>query len=76
MITPHVIKDADKFKEFTQEFKDSMRNVRRYPDESDRHRSENLQSAIEERKKAEEERLREEEQQQKREERAKQKTRE
>ena len=76
MITPHVIKDADKFKEFTQEFKDSMRNVRRYADESDRHRSENLQSAIEERKKAEEERLREEEQQQKREERAKQRTRE
>jgi len=76
MITPHVIKDADKFKEFTQEFKDSMRNVRRYADESDRNRIENLQDAIEDRKKAEEERLREEEQQRNREERAKQRTRE
>jgi general secretion pathway protein D len=76
MITPHVIKDADKFKEFTQEFKDSMRNVRRYADESDKNLIENQQSAIEDRKKAEEERLREEEQQRQREERAKQRTRE
>jgi general secretion pathway protein D len=75
MITPHVIKDVDKFKEFTQEFKDSMRNVRKYADETDRKRVENLEDAIEDRKKAEEERLREEEEQQGREERAKQRTR-
>jgi general secretion pathway protein D len=33
LITPHVIKDADRFQELTDEIKDSLRNVRKYVDE-------------------------------------------
>jgi general secretion pathway protein D len=76
MITPHVIKDPDEFMEFSRQFKDSMKNVRKFSDETDRKILENKQDAVEDRKEAEEERLREEEQQREREERAKQRTRE
>ncbi len=36
LITPHVIKNADRFQELTDEIRDSLRNVRKYVDEKQR----------------------------------------
>ena len=75
VITPHVIKDADAFKDFTRQFKDSMRNVRKFSDGTDLKHIEDLQDATEDRQKVEEKKLQEIERQKKREERSRQRTR-
>ncbi|MBN2242516.1 MAG: type II secretion system secretin GspD [Acidobacteria bacterium] len=67
LITPHVIGNADKFKEITNGFKDSMRNVRRFADKTEQERIRDKQDAIDERIEAEEKRRREEERQRRRE---------
>jgi len=74
MITPHVIKNPDKFTDFTQNFKDSMQNVGKFANEKEQQLLQNIQEAIEDRKKAEQDRIEEEEEQRRQEERAKQRT--
>jgi general secretion pathway protein D len=51
LITPHVIKTPDKLAETTQDLKDSLRNVRKYVDEKDQERMEDLQDARKDREK-------------------------
>ncbi|MBN2317665.1 MAG: type II secretion system secretin GspD [Acidobacteria bacterium] len=61
LITPHVIGNADTFNEITKGFKDSMRNVRKFTDKTERERVQDAKDAIEERIEAEEkQRLKEE----------------
>ena len=51
LITPRVIDNPDKHKEFTTEFKDSLRNVRKFSEEKEEERLEYMQEAIEDREK-------------------------
>jgi general secretion pathway protein D len=67
LITPHVIGNSDKFQQITKEFKDSMRNIRKYTDEKERERIKNLQEMEEEKRKEEEKRLKEEQRKRRRE---------
>jgi len=53
LITPHVIRTADKFQEKTQELKDSLRHVRQEVDDTDKERAKDLENAREERQKQE-----------------------
>lgn len=67
LITPHVIHNPDKFREFTGKFRDSMRNVRKFSDEKERERIEDMQEAIEDREKEKEKQLLKEQRERRRE---------
>jgi general secretion pathway protein D len=54
LITPHVIKTADRFDELSQDLKDSLRNARKLVDSQEKEKSEDIQKAREERQKKEE----------------------
>jgi general secretion pathway protein D len=59
LITPHVIKTADRFDELTQDLKDSLRNVRKLMNSADKQHAEDMQDAREERYTQEEKRQKE-----------------
>jgi general secretion pathway protein D len=59
LITPHVIKTADRFEELTQDLKDSLRNVRKYMEAKDKERVEDMKDSREERNKQEEKKQKE-----------------
>jgi general secretion pathway protein D len=54
MITPHVIKTPDRFDELTQELKDSLRNVRKFVDDKEQERVQDMEDARQERYEQEE----------------------
>ncbi len=49
MITPHVIRTPERFREMTEEIKDSLRNVRKYADDKLKEMMEDKEKAIKER---------------------------
>jgi general secretion pathway protein D len=53
LITPHVIKTADKLQEMTQELKDSLRHVRQEVDDAAKQRAKDVEDAQQERQKQE-----------------------
>ena len=57
LITPHVIRTAERFQEMTQELKDSLRNVRRLVDTEDQEHMEDMKGAREENVNREDKRL-------------------
>ncbi|MEJ2110301.1 MAG: hypothetical protein P8Z37_10390 [Acidobacteriota bacterium] len=69
LITPHVIKDPNSHEEFTRQFKDSLKNVRKLYDKKEEERNDSMQDAIEDREKKRMKQLEEEENQRKSEER-------
>ena len=54
MITPHVIRTPERFREMTEEIKDSLRNVRKYADDK-------LKEMMEDKEKAAKERIQQQE---------------
>ncbi|HTY60719.1 MAG TPA: hypothetical protein VMG30_00525 [Acidobacteriota bacterium] len=60
LITPHVIQSHEKLQEMSQELKDSLRNVRKYADQQEEERREDIQDARKEREKEGQEILKEE----------------
>ncbi len=58
LITPHVIRTAERFQEMTQELKDSLRNVRKLVDKKDQEHKDDMEDARQERYRQEEKRLR------------------
>ena len=60
LITPHVIQSHEKLQEMSQDLKDSLRNVRKYVDETTRNEREDIQDAQKDRDKQEQELSKEE----------------
>ncbi len=61
LITPHVIRTAQRFQEMTQELRDSLRNVRKLVDQKEREHMNDMENAREDRYRKEEKRLKSEE---------------
>jgi len=59
LLTPHVIRTPDKFQELTQGVRDSLRNVRKFADESDERRIRDIEDARTDREKKELDRIKE-----------------
>ena len=53
MITPHVIRTVEKFEETTQRLKDTLRHVRKFVDEKEQERAQDLEDARKDRYKQE-----------------------
>ena len=49
MITPHVIRTPEKLQEMTQELRDTLRNTRKYADEKEKEKMQDVKNAQEER---------------------------
>ena len=53
MITPHVIRTPEKLQEMTQELKDTLRNARKYVDQKEKEKMQDLGNAQDERNRQE-----------------------
>jgi general secretion pathway protein D len=61
LITPHVIRTAERFQEMTQELQDSLRNVRKLADREDAKHKDDMEDAREDRSRKEAKRIKKDE---------------